>query len=227
MKRSEINRYIAEADAFCAANQFLLPPFAHWTPEDWRHRGSEANDLRAARLGWDVTDFCSGHFDSFGLTLFTMRNGTLPGNKVYAEKMMFVRLNQHNPLHYHISKTEDIINRGLGTGRLAVELYNSTPAEPGSNGGLAQTPVTVVCDGVVRQVEAGGTVVLGPGESVTLTPYLYHRFYAIGGHGLIGEVSSVNDDATDNYFYEALPRFPEIEEDEPPLRLLCNEYQPA
>jgi len=49
-------------------------------------------------------------------------------------------------------------------------------------------------------------------------------FYAIDGDGLIGEVSSVNDDDTDNRFKEPLPRYPEIVEDEPPFRLLCNEY---
>jgi hypothetical protein len=73
-------------------------------------------------------------------------------------------------------------------------------------------------------VEAGGTVILGPGESITLTPHLYHMFYAVDGHGLIGEVSSFNDDDTDNRFKEPLPRYPEIVEDEPPFRVLCTEY---
>ena len=73
----------------------------------------------------------------------------------------------------------------------------------------------------------GGIVILGPGESITLTPYLYHQFYAVDGNGLIGEVSSVNDDASDNYFLEPLPRFPEIVEDEAPVRLLCTEYEKA
>ncbi len=223
MKRSEINRAIAEADAFFAENRFVLPPFAHWRPEEWRQRGSEATELRSQRLGWDVTDFNSGRFESLGLTLFTLRNGTPEGgkgSKIYAEKIMFVRQDQVTPFHYHARKTEDIINRGgKGTGRLAVVLYNSTP-----EGGLAKSLVTVVCDGMRHQVEAGGTVILGPGESITLTPYLYHEFRAVDGHGLIGEVSSVNDDDTDNYFFEPLPRYPEIVEDEPPLRALCTEY---
>jgi hypothetical protein len=158
-----------------------------------------------------------------GLTLFTLRNGSLAAGKatkVYAEKIMFVRRDQVTPFHYHSLKTEDIINRGgSGTGRLAVQLYNST-----EDGAFAQSTVSVICDGIRRQVDAGGTVILGPGESITLTPRLYHMFYAVDGHGLIGEVSSVNDDATDNYFKEPLPRYPEIVEDELPLRLLCNEY---
>jgi D-lyxose ketol-isomerase len=224
MKRSAINRYIAEARAFFAENRFILPPYSDWTLEEWRQRGPEADEIRTCRLGWDVTDFNSGRFESIGLTLFTLRNGLLAtgkASKIYAEKIMFVRQDQVTPFHYHVRKTEDIINRGgKGTGRLAVQLYNST-----ENGGFAQSPVSVACDGTRRHVEAGGTVILGPGESITLTPYLYHTFYAVDGHGLIGEVSSVNDDDTDNHFKEPLPRYPEILEDEPPFRLLCTEYR--
>jgi D-lyxose ketol-isomerase len=224
MKRSAINGCIAEASAFFAENRFSLPPYADWTPEEWQQHGSEADEIRANRLGWDVTDFNSGHFNSIGLTLFTLRNGSLAGgkaSKIYAEKIMFVRQDQVTPFHYHVRKTEDIINRGgKGTGRLAVQLYNSA-----GDGAFAQNTISVTCDGIRRQVEPGGTVILGPGESITLTPYLYHTFYAIDGHGLIGEVSSVNDDATDNYFKEPLPRYPEVVEDEPPFRVLCNEYR--
>jgi len=221
MKRSEINRCIDEATAFFAENRFILPPFAEWTPTEWKQRGNEADELRAYKLGWDVTDFNSGTFASIGLTLFTLRNGPPDGNgKVYAEKIMYVRENQITPFHYHVRKTEDIINRGGdGTGELAVQLYNRAP-----NGGFEQTPVAVVCDGMRRTVDPGGIITLSPGESITLTPYLYHQFYAVGGDGLIGEVSSVNDDATDNYFREPLPRYPQIFEDEKPGHLLCTEY---
>lgn len=221
MKRSQINRFIDEAANFFAENNFVLPPFANWTPADWKLRGSEAGELRACKLGWDITDFNSGNFSALGLTLFTLRNGPPDGNgKVYAEKIMYVRENQVTPFHYHVRKTEDIINRGgKATGKLAVQLYNRA-----HDGGFQMTPVAVICDGIARSVEAGGTIVLGSGESITLTPYLYHQFYAVEGDGLIGEVSSVNDDATDNYFLDPLPRFPQIYEDEPPRRLLCTEY---
>ena len=224
MKRSEINRYIAEADAFFAQNHFNLPPFAHWAPEAWMKAGSEADELREQHLGWDVTDFGSGEFNLKGLTLFTIRNGVPPGSptqdKVYAEKIMYVRDNQVTPFHYHAIKTEDIINRGgNGAGRLAVQLYNLK-----EGGGLGDSEVTVSCDGIRRRVPAGGIVYLGSGESITLTPYLYHKFYAVDGDGIIGEVSSVNDDAADNFFLEALPRYPKVVEDDAPLRLLCNEY---
>ena len=41
---------------------------------------------------------------------------------------------------------------------------------------------------------------------------------------LVGEVSKVNDDANDNFFLGDVGRFPEIDEDKPPLHYLCTEY---
>ena len=41
---------------------------------------------------------------------------------------------------------------------------------------------------------------------------------------LVGEVSTVNDDETDNVFHEPVGRFPRIEEDEAPTRLLVIDY---
>jgi D-lyxose ketol-isomerase len=72
-------------------------------------------------------------------------------------------------------------------------------------------------------------VTLNPGESISIPPYMYHDFEVKTGSGpvLIGEVSQCNDDNTDNRFYEKIGRFPVIEEDEAPYRLLCNEYPVA
>jgi len=223
MNRSAINRSIAEATEFFARHCFALPPFASWEPQEWQRRGREADEVRFLRLGWDVTDYNSGCFETLGTTLFTLRNGSRAGGKVYAEKIMLLRAGQATPFLYHIHKTEDIINRGgSGTGRVAVQLYNSSP-----QGGLEESPVLVVCDGIRRKLPAGGAVVLEPGESITLTPYLYHALRAVDRHALIGEIATVNDDATDNIFLDRLQRFPGIVEDEPPLRLLCHEYPDA
>ena len=84
-------------------------------------------------------------------------------------------------------------------------------------------------DGRSYFVPAGTEVELRPGQSITLKPHQYHEFHVVQGSGsvLIGEVSQVNDDRTDNRFYEPVYRFPEIEEDEPPYRLLCFEYPRA
>ena len=220
MKRSEINLFITNAIDFFEEHHFSLPPFAHWTLEEWRQRGHEADEIRQRQLGWDVTDFNSGLFASCGLTLFTLRNGGSSHHESYAEKIMMVRERQITPLHRHDRKTEDIINRGSSaSGELVLKLYNST-----ENGGLAETPVRVICDGITRHTDPGGSIILKAGESITVPPGLYHSFHSANGSALIGEVSSMNDDVTDNRFYQALSRFPEIVEDEPPIRLLATEY---
>jgi D-lyxose ketol-isomerase len=220
LKRSEINLFITNAIDFFEENHFSLPPFAHWTLEEWRQRGHEADEIRQRQLGWDVTDFNSGLFASCGLTLFTLRNVGFSHHESYAEKIMMVRERQITPLHRHGRKTEDIINRGnSASGELVLKLYNST-----ETGGLADTPVSVICDGITRHTEAGGSIVLKAGESITVPPGLYHSFHSANGSALIGEVSSMNDDVTDNRFYQSLSRFPEIVEDEPPFRLLATEY---
>ena len=41
----------------------------------------------------------------------------------------------------------------------------------------------------------------------------WHAFWGEGGDVLIGEVSTVNDDETDNWFAEPIGRFASIEED--------------
>ncbi len=225
MKRSEINEIIREACAFFEEHRFALPPFAHWTPEEWRTKGHEADEIRANMLGWDLTDFGSGNFSKSGLTLFTIRNGNLKaaGNhKTYCEKIMIVRPRQITPMHFHWAKTEDIINRGGGN--LLIELYMADEKDA-----LGKSDVIVSTDGVERCVAAGTILSLGPGESITLTPRLYHRFWGEEGKGnvLVGEVSTVNDDTADNRIHDPIGRFPAIEEDAPPFRLLCSEYPKA
>lgn len=222
MKRSEINALIRDSIDFFDAMGFKLPPWAYWDPEDWRGKSDTVQQIVDTMLGWDLTDFGSGVFENTGLILFTLRNGDFrhPENsKGYAEKIMVVRENQETPYHFHWNKMEDIINRGGGN--LVIELCRSDNSEA-----LSGEPVVVSVDSIKRTVEPGGKVVLAPGESICLEPYLYHRFYGEKGRGkvLVGEVSAVNDDTADNRFLEASGRFPEIEEDEKPLHLLVNDY---
>jgi len=222
VKRSEINAILREADAFIQQHHFCLPPFAYWTGDDWRRKGPEVRGIVENHLGWDITDFGLGDYSRCGLFLFTLRNGN-PQNlkemhgKLYAEKILIVDVDQVTPLHFHWSKTEDIINRGGG--KLVMQLYNATHDER-----LADTEVVVSVDGVERTLAAGGLVALDPGESITLMDHFYHKFWAAEGRVLAAEVSLVNDDARDNRFYEPIGRFPAIEEDEPPLYLLCTDY---
>ncbi len=223
MKRSEINANIVSAKKFLAQQNFRLPPFALWTPQEWRKKGHEADEIRDCLLGWDVSDMGSGDFSKVGLVLFTIRNGHSTDRrypKTYCEKILIQQVGQQTPMHFHWHKAEDIINRAGGD--IAIELHNATKGEA-----LAKTDVAVSVDGVRRVLKAGEAVVLKPGESICLTDHIYHRFTGRGSTVLLGEVSTVNDDKADNRFFDARGRFPEIVEDEPPVHLLCTEYPPA
>ena len=67
MKRSEINKFIAEAEQFFARHHLYLPEFSHWTPEDWKKNRAVSDEI-----------------------LFTLRNGIAGSEKYtkpYAEKI--------------------------------------------------------------------------------------------------------------------------------------------
>ena len=225
MKRSRINDIMAAADEMIRGYGFTLPPFAYWTPDDFKSRvlDGSARRIAEARMGWDITDYGQGDFDGLGLFLFTLRNGFLADleqgrGMVYAEKLLISRQDQISPMHTHVIKSEDIINRGGAT--LAIELCGSD-----ENGGCdGDRGVTVLCDGIERPVGGGGILRLAPGESITLMPGDWHAFWGEGGDVLIGEVSTVNDDLTDNIFRDPIGRFAEIDEDVAPTHLLVSDY---
>lgn len=226
MKRSEINKAIRDMESLVEKYTFALPPFCHWTPEDWADKNSEYDEIRDNMLGWDVTDYGEGRFEDVGFALITLRNGNQAQpekySKTYAEKLIMLYEKQSSPMHFHWSKMEDIINRGGGN--LLIRVYNST-----EEGDLADTEVKINQDGREYYVPAGTQIKLTPGESISIYRGMYHDFQVEPGSGnvLIGEVSMCNDDNTDNRFYEGQGRFPTIEEDEAPYRLLCNEYPAA
>jgi len=222
MKRSRINQIMQAADEMIRHHDFVLPPFAYWTPDQFRAR-TDAGRIVDSRMGWDITDYGQGRFDDMGLFLFTLRNGQLAdlqrgGGMCYAEKLLISRQDQVSPMHTHVIKAEDIINRGGAT--LVVELFGSDDA----GGFAADRGGRVLCDGIARDYGPGDRLRLAPGESVTLKPGDWHAFWGDGGDVLIGEVSTVNDDLTDNIFREPIGRFAEIIEDEPPLHLLVSDY---
>lgn len=224
MKRSDINGIMQEAAEMIRRFGFVLPPFAWWTPEDFRAKGAAAEGIVRAGLGWDITDYGQGRFDELGLFLFTLRNGDLAdlkrgGGMCYAEKLLISRRDQISPMHRHVIKAEDIINRGGAT--LAVELFGSD-ADGGFDGTAGGR---VRCDGLWRDFAPGEVLMLAPGESVTLMPGDWHAFWGEGGDVLIGEVSTVNDDRTDNVFREKIGRFAEVEEDVAPTHLLVSDYE--
>lgn len=221
MNRSFVNDVLLQADAFIRQFGFVLPPFAYWSPD--RMRGGDGDMIRARRLGWDITDYGEGRFDKLGLFLFTLRNGDAADlargrGMLYAEKLLISRVDQLSPMHRHTIKSEDIINRGGG--RLVLELFASDPdgaSDPDAG-------VRVLTDGRERRLAAGAHLSLDPGESVTLMPGDWHAFWAEDADCLIGEVSTVNDDRTDNIFARPIDRFATITDDEPPVHLLVSDY---
>lgn len=205
MKRSEIDAAIDRAKALAARLGFALPSFA---------LDETASPLsRELRLGWDVTDFGSDDFARTGAVLLTMRNGLPDGSAgtPYAEKLMFFLPGQYIPYHYHLRKTEDIINRGGGTLRVYLRSADGSA-------------VGVFSDARLLLVPSGEYVDIAPGDSITLTPGACHRLGAAedAGELLAGEVSSVNDDETDNVFPDGQPRFPGIDEDRPARHRLLS-----
>lgn len=225
MNRSQINRLIDDAITFFSEHKLALPPWAYWTCEEWQDKlTTDTLEVRTHGMGWNITDFGSGDFEKRGLLLFILRNGRMENEKpcttkTYAEKAMMVRPGQTTPWHFHWMKTEDLINRGGG--RLEVELGWASDDEKS----IDQRPVEVQVDGITRRIPAGGKIILEPGESVTLPPKLCHQFCGFHSDSRIcvGEVSSLNDDGTDNCFLFGIkPR--NIVEDEARKFYLCCEY---
>lgn len=231
MKRSDANRTIELAKEAFAAIGFKLPPFAFWTVESWAAKGPEADEIRLAMLGWDVTDFGQGNFAQLGRTLFTLRNGSprFASGKDYAEKLILDPENQKPPLHFHRHKMEDIINRGGGN--ILCRLFRAT-----ADGQCSNERFTLQVDGVTRAINPGDIVRLEPGESLCIPPRTVHQFWGEAGTGVrigagrytvSGEVSRVCDDWNDNSWLEPCERYCKFEEDEARRHYLVHEYPAA
>ena len=55
MKRSRINDIITEADEMMRSFGFVMPPFAYWSPDEFKARKDIAKNVIDARCGWDIT----------------------------------------------------------------------------------------------------------------------------------------------------------------------------
>lgn len=164
------------------------------------------------RPKWDITDFGLGDFPRCGLTLVN-----LALEPEYCEKLMYARRGQTTPCHAHAKKKEDIICRA---GELTVRVW---PRRPDAGRTLPGT-FTLSLNGEPTDVATGETVTLRAGSRVTLTPGVWHEFWASSDECIIGEVSTANDDLHDNFFLDpAIGRFPGIEEDDTPAIRLVGE----
>lgn len=221
MKRSEINQAIDYVIEKCKEVNLLLPPFAYYGVKEWKNLKNDESELVDNMLGWDVTDFGENNLKEKGLIVFVFRNGKFkdPSSKPYCEKLLYVLDGQRLPAHFHWEKTEDIINRGGG--QLELQVWNADENED-----FANTPVTVLIDGKLTTVHAGGKVILNPGQSITMRPYQYHTWRGIPRTGdvRVFEVSKCNDDNVDNRFHSAMNRIPKVEEDVEPKYLMFSDY---
>lgn len=160
---------------------------------------------------WDVCDFGLGEFERYGLTLVNLAE-----EKEYCEKIMYAKPGQKTLCHAHRQKKEDIIVR---SGLLAIQLWADASAKTDPS-----KTFFVNRNGEPVQVHSGQVLEIPAGERITMTSGLYHAFWALNGDCVIGEVSTANDDAHDNYFADPnVGRFPAIEEDEPRRYKLVSE----
>ncbi len=53
MKRSAVNKIMREADEFIRSFGFILPPFAYWSPDEFKKQRANAPTIVDHRLGWD------------------------------------------------------------------------------------------------------------------------------------------------------------------------------
>ena len=211
MKRSFIDARIDAMLAACQRHGVSLPPFAHWRDEDYRADPAAARRIAEGGLGWNIVEFQPGSWAEAGLSVFTVRMGDWAmlshgRGRLYAEKALFAEAGQRTPHHYHIVKTEDIINRGGA--KFVVELVKVDRA-----GTPLKEKFRALKDVKTLELGPGAQVTLEPGESLTLEPFVAHAFWAEGGPTLAGEISLVNDDRTDNYFLPPLPPPAPISED--------------
>ncbi|HLK14060.1 MAG TPA: D-lyxose/D-mannose family sugar isomerase [Fimbriimonadaceae bacterium] len=158
---------------------------------------------------WDVTDLGLGDWRKVGLVLVNLAE-----EPEYCEKLMYAQRGMTTPPHTHRLKKEDIICRA---GYLSITVWNGPPR-------TASGSADVKICGEPQTVPSGTTLTLGPGERVTLVPGVWHSFVPLSEECVIGEVSTANDDVSDNVFDDpAIGRFPEIEEDEPGTVRLVSE----
>jgi len=221
MRRSFIDSRIEAMRKLCDRHGVALPPFARWGEADFRANPDSAKAIAARGLGWNVVEFNPGSFATEGLTLFTLRMGDwheleTKRGRLYAEKAIMSEDGQRAPHHYHVVKTEDIVNRGGA--RFVVELFKvDRGGEPTKERFRALKDVSML------DLGPGDQVRLEPGESLTLDPFVAHAFWAEGGVALAGEVSLANDDRTDNYFVRKLAPPAPIEEDSPARYVIARD----
>jgi len=166
--------------------------------------------------GLDVTDYGLGNFDTVGLVAYVLDNRRREG---YAHKRLVLARNQICPNHYHWTKSETIC---CEDGQILITLGGQA-VRHGAGWDERCRLVDVEVNNVPvhhdhGQIEMGTVAItLNAGDAIFLPHGTWHEFRAVGGFALAEEVSTFNDDDTDNVFScPDILRFPpEIDQDVP------------
>lgn len=235
MKRSEINAAIERAIGNAKKFGVALPKWADWHPQQF---DSSADGIRHQKLGWKVVDFGVGDFPNCGLVIFALcspiadesgepvtkpqtiadRDYPVTG---FSRKYLFVQAGQTEPHHFHRQKARKEVTVIAGAS-VRFEL-----AWADGDTLLSDKDVDVQVDGIWHHLPAGGSIVVAPGETITLPGELSHIISVPeGGQDTIMlETSTANNDSNDNIFPFMTPTSVPVEEDAKVRYQLLDEHR--
>lgn len=210
MKRSEIDSAIERAINSAKKFGVALPVWIEWHPHQFE---KNADGIKHQKLGWKVVDFGVGDFEHCGLVILVIcsplvdEHGeplTKPSNignheyplTSFSRKYLFVQAGQTEPHHFHRQKARKEVSVLAG----APVRFELAWAENDTT--LSDRNVDVAVDGIWHHIPAGGSVMVNPGETITLPGNLSHIIsVAEGGPDTIMmETSTANNDRSDNIF---------------------------
>lgn len=237
MKRSEIDGAIARAIGNAKKFHVALPKWAEWKPSQF---DASADGIRHQKLGWKVVDFGASDFPNCGLVILALCSPlvddagaplTKPqsvGKREYpvtgfSRKFLFVQAGQTEPHHFHRQKTRKEVSVVAGA-PVRFEL-----AWADGDTALSDKDVDVQVDGIWHHLPAGGSIVVNPGETITLPGELSHIISVPeGGEDTIMlETSTANNDSNDNIFPFMTPTSVAVDEDATARYQLLDEHGAA
>ncbi len=237
MKRSEIDGAIARAIGNAKKFHVALPKWAEWKPSQF---DASADGIRHQKLGWKVVDFGASDFPNCGLVILALCSPLVDdagapltktqnvGKREYpvtgfSRKYLFVQAGQTEPHHFHRQKARKEVTVVAGA-PVRFEL-----AWADGDTALSDKDVDVQVDGIWHHLPAGGSIVVNPGETITLPGELSHIISVPeGGEDTIMlETSTANNDSNDNIFPFMTPTSVPVDEDATALYQLLDEHGAA